>query len=57
MKKINKLDTNCHITCKYRGSAKKECNLKLRLELESVEIHVIFHKLRWYDSHFIMQKI
>ena len=48
---------HCHITGKYRGSAHNFCNLKLRLEPESIKIPVIFHNLKGYDSHFIMQKI
>ena len=48
---------HCHITGKYRGSAHQECNLKLRVNSEEVKIPVIFHNLRGYDSHFIMQEI
>ena len=48
---------HCHITSKYRGSAHQECNLKLRVNPEEVKIPVIFHNLRGYDSHFIMQEI
>ena len=48
---------HCHITGKYRGSAHQECNLQLRLNPEEVKIPVIFHNLRGYDSHFIMQEI
>ena len=48
---------HCHITGKYRGSAHQECNLKLRIEPENIKIPVIFHNLRGYDSHFIMQQI
>ena len=48
---------HCHITGKYRGSAHQDCNLKLRLNLEEIKIPVIFHNLRGYDSHFIMQEI
>ena len=48
---------HCHITGKYRGSAHNYCNLKLRVEPESIKIPVIFHNLKGYDSHFIMQKI
>ena len=48
---------HCHITDKYRGSAHQECNLQLRLNPEEVKMPVIFHNLRGYDSHFIMQEI
>ena len=47
----------CNITGKYRGSAHKKCPLKLKLNPEEVKIPVIFHNLRGYDSHFIMQEI
>ncbi|KAL9979362.1 hypothetical protein ACROYT_G017015 [Oculina patagonica] len=48
---------HCHITGKYRGSAHQDCNLKLRIEPDKIKIPVIFHNLRGYDSHFIMQEI
>ena len=48
---------HCHITGKYRGPAHQDCNLKLRLNPEELKIPVIFHNLRGYDSHFIMQEI
>ena len=48
---------HCHITGKYRGSAHQECNLKLRVNPKELKIPVIFHNLRGYDSHFIMQEI
>ena len=47
---------HCHITGKFRGSAHQECNLKLRIKPENLKIPVIFHNLRGYDSHFIMQQ-
>ncbi|XP_068761891.1 uncharacterized protein [Montipora capricornis] len=40
--------------CMYRGSAHQDCNLNFRL---TEKIPVIFHNLRGYDSHFIMQEI
>ena len=48
---------HCHITGKYRGSAHQECNLKLRVNPDEIKIPVIFHNLKGYDSHFIMQEI
>ena len=55
-KEYNKTDVrvrdHCHITGQYRGSAHQDCNLNFRL---TDIIPVIFHNLRGYDSHFIMQ--
>ena len=48
---------HCHITGKFRGSSHQECNLKLRIKPENLKIPVIFHNLRRYDSHLIMQQI
>ena len=48
---------HCHITGIYRGSSHQDCNLKLRVNPEEIKIPVIFHNLRGYDSHFIMQEI
>ena len=48
---------HCHITGQYRGSAHQECNLKLRINPAEIKIPVIFHNLRGYDSHFIMEEI
>ena len=48
---------HCHITGEYRGSAHQDCNLKFRINPEEIKIPVIFHNLRSYDSHFIMQQI
>ena len=45
---------HCHVTGKYRGAAHNECNRNFRL---THKIPVIFHNLRGYDSHFIMQEI
>ena len=48
---------HCHITGKYRGSAHQDCNMKLKVDPDKIKIPVIFHNLRGYDSHFIMQEI
>ena len=57
-KEYNKTDVrvrdHCHITGQYRGSAHQDCNLNFQI---NDKIPVIFHNLRGYDSHFIMQKI
>ena len=42
------------MTGKYRGSAHQDCNINYRL---TDKIPVIFHNLKGYDSHFIMQTI
>ena len=48
---------HCHITGQYRGSAHQDCNLKLKIVPDHIKIPVIFHNLRGYDCHFIMQEI
>ena len=57
-KEYNKTDVRvrdqCHVTGQYRGSAHQDCNLNFRI---TDKIPVIFHNLRGYDSHFIMQEI
>ena len=45
---------HCHATGKYRGSAHEGCNLNFTL---TNKIPVVFHNLKGYDSHFIMQEI
>ena len=48
---------HCHITGKYRGAAHNTCNLKLRLNPKTTIIPVVFHNLRGYDYHLLMQAI
>ena len=48
---------HCHITGKYRGAAHNACNFKLRLKPWKTPIPVVFHNLRGYDSHLLMQAI
>ena len=56
---INIQTKTCELgtTGNFRGSAHQECNLKLRIKPEDIKVPVIFHNLRGYDSHFIMQQI
>ena len=44
----------CHITGKYRGSAHRDCNINLKL---NHKILIIFHNLKNFDSHLIMQEL
>ena len=43
-----------HVTGMYRGAAHHICNLKYRI---TWKVPVVFHNLRGYDSHLIMQEI
>jgi hypothetical protein len=45
---------HCHVTGKFRGAAHSKCNLNYKL---TYKIPVVFHNLRGYDSHLIMQEI
>ena len=49
-----KVRDHCHITGKYKGSAHRDCNINLKL---NHKIPIIFHNLKNYDSHLIMQKL
>ena len=42
------------LTEKYRGSGHWNCNINLKL---NKKVHVIFHNLKGYNSHLIMQEI
>ena len=50
----NKVRDYCHITGKYRGSAQRDCNIILKL---NHKIPVVFHNLKNYNSHLIVQEI
>ena len=43
------------MTGKYRGAAHNECNFKLKLNPKTTLIPVIFHNLKGYDGHLLMQ--
>ena len=45
---------HCHITGNNRVSANRYCNVNIKL---NHKISVVFHNLRNYDYHFIMQKL
>ena len=52
-----KVRDHCHFTGEYRGAAHKKCNLRLSIKPYKTKIPVVFHNLKGYDSHLIMQKI
>ena len=52
-----KVRDHCHITGEYRGAAHRDCNLKWAISPQKLKIPVIFHNLKGYDCHFIMQKL
>ena len=49
-----KVRDHYHITGKYRDSAHSNCNINLKL---TKKFPVIFHNLRVYNGHLIMQKL
>ena len=49
-----KVRDHCHITGKYRGSAHRDCNIDVKLNHKS---SVVFHNLKNYDLHLIMQEL
>ena len=46
---------HCLITGRYRGAALNACNLKMRIKSKTDQIPVVFHNLRGYDAHHLMQ--
>ena len=48
----SKVRDNCHITGKYRGSAHRDGNVKIKL---NHKISIVFHNN--YDLHVIMQEL
>ena len=46
---------HCHITGRYRGAAHNACNQKLRIKPKTDQIPVVFHNLKGYDAHHLMQ--
>ena len=60
---VDKVRDHDHVNGKYRGAAHSECNLLFRLRKDqqknknSFIIPVLFHNLRGYDSHLLMQEI
>jgi len=44
-----------HMTGKYRGAAHNECNFQLKLNAKTMPIPVVFHNLKGYDGHLLMQ--
>ena len=49
---VDKVRDHCHITGNYRGPAHNNCNLNYK---ERPFIPVIFHNLKGYDAHLILQ--
>src|SRR2546426_5600179 len=49
-----KVRDHCHVTNKFRGPACNRCNLQMKL---THTIPVIFHNLRGYDSHLLLQEL
>ena len=49
-----KVRDRCHITGKYRGLVHRDCKINIKL---NHKILVVFHKLKNYDSHLIMQEL
>jgi len=44
-----------HMTGKYHGAAHNACNFNLKLNSKTAPIPVIFHDLKGYDGHLLMQ--
>ena len=47
---------HCHLTGKIRGIACVKCNANLRVTGRGYQIPVLFHNLKGYDSHLILEQ-
>ena len=59
-KKINKfrkVRDHCHVTGQFRGAAHSYCNLKLQIKKDCTPVPVLFHNLKNYDAHLLMQAV
>ena len=48
---------HCHVTGRYRGAAHSQCNNQWQIYPKTEEIPVVFHKLKGYDAHHLMQAV
>ncbi|CAG8842431.1 14127_t:CDS:2, partial [Racocetra persica] len=46
-----------HKSCKFRGPAHSRCNLKLRIDPETIKIPILICNESGYDFHHLMQEI
>ena len=49
-----KVRDHCHMTRKYRGSPRRDCNVNVKL---NHKVPLVFCNLKNYDSHLIMQEL
>ena len=49
-----KVRDHCHVTGKYRSAAGRDCNINVSL---NYIIPIVFHNLKNYDVHLIMQEL
>ena len=49
-----KVRDHCHVTGRFRGAARWNCNINLQL---TKKVPVMFHNLRGYDSHLIFDEL
>ena len=49
-----KVRDHSYINGKYRGSAHKDFNINIKL---NVKLPIVFHSIKNYDSHLIMQEL
>ena len=48
-----KVRDQCHVTRKYRGASHRDCDINVSL---NYKFSTVFHNLKNYDAHFIMQE-
>ena len=46
-----------HITGEFRGATHSACNKELKINPKTMPIPVVFHNLKGYDAHHLMQAV
>ncbi len=54
-KRLDKVTDHCHLTGRIRGICHQNCNTKMRWYKKTIEIPIVVHNLRGYDSHLIFK--
>ena len=53
----NAVKDHCYVSRSFHGAAHDECNIKLQINPKTIPILVVFHNLKGYDAHHLIQEM